>query len=259
MKFPPFLFLGCVLLFVSSCVSHEELVNFNEQVIPYGQTESLDNAFRMKIQPDDLLRVTVSSFDPEAALPFNIQESVPGFGQVNPTTIELFQGYLVDREGNIEIPVIGSMKVEGLTLEQMKDEVRQRLEKYLKDPVVTARYLNFKVTVLGEVATPGVVRLSNTRVTVLDALGLAGDMTNYANRSEVTVVREVGDQRTYERLNLRRKDVFESPFFYLKQNDVVYVQPIRARVATVADPGQRIVSYGTALLSVVTFVILLTR
>ena len=249
------------LIFLSSCVSHEELINFNEQGIPYGEQEVIDNSIDLKIQPNDLLRITVSSSDPAAAAPFNLDGGGIGGGgnmqQINQGTLELFSGYMVDEAGNVALPFLGPLKVEGLTIEQLTRKVATGLTAYLREPVVTARFLNFKVTVLGEVTAPGVVSLSNSRVTVLDAIGYAGDLTDYADRNEIQVIREMDGKREYALLNLRRKDIFNSEFFYLKQNDVIYVRPIRAKVATVADPGQRIVAYGSAFLSVVTLVIAL--
>ena len=245
---------------ITSCVSHEELINFNQEELPYNVAQAISNDLSIVVESDDLLRITVSSIDPEAAAPFNMEAGMTsGMGQMNAQTLELFRGYLVDREGNIDFPLLGVLKVEGKTLEDVKRMVQDQLGKYLRDPVVTARYLNFKVTVLGEVNAPGIVKLTNSRVSVLDALGYAGDLTDYADRNQVIVIREDQKERSYNRLDLQRNDIFESPFFYLKQNDVVYVRPIRARTATVADPGQRLVSYGSALISVVTLIIAITR
>ena len=253
--------IGLGLIFLSSCVAHEELINFNEQTIPYGEQEFIDNSIDLKIQPNDLLRITVSASDPLAAAPFNLDGvGIAGGGgmqQINQSTLELFRGYMVDAAGNVALPLLGPLKVEGLTIEQLTQRISTDLTAYLRDPVVTARFLNFKVTVLGEVSAPGVVSLSNSRVTVLDAIGFAGDLTDYADRNEVQVIREFEGKREYALLNLRRKDIFNSEFFYLKQNDVIYVRPLRAKVATVADPGQRVVAYGSAFLSVITLIIAL--
>ncbi|NJC26642.1 polysaccharide biosynthesis/export family protein [Neolewinella antarctica] len=257
-----FRLLSFVLTIVtlSSCVSHKALVNFNEKPLPFGQTRAIENALNITVQPNDLLRITVSSADPEAAAPFNLEQSAgQGNGQISVTALELFSGYLVDGSGNVDLPYLGSVRVEGLTTEQVKELIKTQLGTYLRNPVVTTRFLNFKVTVLGEVNTPGVVRLTNSRVTILDALGLAGDLTDYADRRSVSIIREEDNQRSFVELNLRRSDIFDSEYFYLKQNDVVYVQPIRAKVATVADPGQRLVSYGSALLTIITLIITLGR
>ncbi len=251
------------LLFFSSCVSHKELVNFNEANLPEGQPEQIINAMNITIQPEDLLRITVHSLDPLAAAPFNLEEGnnnnrMAG-GNQGTQQLELFTGYFVDQEGFIDFPVLGRIPVEGKTLEETKNDLINRLQTYLKDPVVNIRYLNFKVTVLGEVNVPGTLRLTNKRVTLLEAIGMAGDLTDYAQRNNVLVIREQDGSRTYERLNLQSDEIFTSPYFYLQQNDVIYVEPLRARVATVADPAQRIISYGSAALSLITLVIALTK
>lgn len=251
----------CGLLAFSSCVSHKDLVSFGEAELPADAPQKIENALVITIQPNDLLRITVNSISPEAAAPFNIEPPTGGQGANNagPEAIDLFKGYLVDDRGFIDFPLLGQIEVAGLTLETVRNQLRDRLKTYLKDPVVGARFLNFRVTVLGEVARPGVVRLTNPRVTLLDALGYAGDLSNYADRSDILVVRELGDQRMYHHFDLRTENPFNSDFFYLKQNDVVYVKPTRAKTAAIADPGQRLVNYGTAALSVATLLIALTR
>lgn len=251
---------------LSSCVSHQELVNFNQAQLPYGSPENILNAMELKIQPEDLLRITVHSFDPLAAAPFNIepegqnnmQMGVQG-GQGGSNSLELFMGYFVDQEGAIDFPVLGRIEVAGLTLEQAKFKIYGLLQPYLRDAVVNMRFLNFKITVLGEVNAPGTVRLTNKRVTLLEAIGMAGDLSDYANRTNVLVIREQAGSRQYARLDLQSADIFSSPYFYLQQNDVVYVEPIKARVATVADPAQRIIGYASAGLSIVTLIIALRR
>ncbi|MEM9526804.1 MAG: polysaccharide biosynthesis/export family protein [Bacteroidota bacterium] len=247
------------ILLLTSCVPHRDLVSFNEAPLPIGQTEEIANALELKIQPNDLLRIEVQSIDPEAALPFNQMTTGEGLAQMSAENRQLFRGYLVDQDGFIDFPVVGRIGVEGRTLESLQEFIRTELQTYLKSPVVNARFLNLKVTVLGEVAQPGVVSLLNSRVTILEAIGLAGDLSDYANRSNILIVREEDGKRSYERLNLQADDVFTSPYYYLQQNDLIYIEPIRARTATVADPGQRIVSYGTAVLSLAALILTLTR
>jgi polysaccharide export outer membrane protein len=133
------------------------------------------------------------------------------------------------------------------------------LQTYLQDPVVNMRFLNFKVTVLGEVNRPGTLRLTNKRVTILEAIGMANDLTPYANRTNVLVIRENEGRREYARLNLQDDNIFTSKYFYLMQNDVIYVEPLPARTATTADLFQRIISYTSGALSLVTLILTLTR
>lgn len=216
----------------------------------------------LTIQPEDLLRITVHSFDPLAAQAFNIEPQ----GQQNmnqqlqaPGSLELFMGYFVDREGYIDFPVLGRVQVAGLTIEEVKLQLADMIKPYLNDAVVNMRFLNFKVTILGEVNAPGTLRLTNKRVTLLEAIGMAGDLTPYSNRNNVLIIREEGGKRTYVRMDLQSQEIFTSPFFYLQQNDVIYVEPLQVRVATVADPAQRIISYSSGVISIITLIIALTR
>ena len=259
------------LLFLSlslaSCVRYQELVNFNDTDLVAQSPEQILNAVDLEIQPEDLLRIDVTSIDPVAAAPFNPDQGqgnnqnrmMQGGGQgQGGNQLELFMGYFVDRSGNVDFPVLGQVAVAGLTLDQAKYKLIGMLDAYLVDPVVNIRFLNFKVTVLGEVNAPGVVRLTNKRVTLLEALGYAGDLTRYANRKSVLVTREAEGIRTYARLNLQSDEIFTSPYFYLQQNDVIYVEPIQASVATVADPATRIFAYTSGILSLASIIIALT-
>jgi polysaccharide export outer membrane protein len=262
------LFLLAVTLMASSCVQHRQLINFNEANLPEDTPEQIVNAMNLTIQPEDALRIEVNSFDELAAAPFNLgaqgqqggmNMQQMGGGGGGFFGLEIFQGYLVDQDGYIDFPVLGPLKVKGLTLEETKALIYGKLEEYLVDPVVNVRYLNLKITMLGEVNTPGLIRLSNKRVTLLEALGMAGDLTDYANRNNVLIIREEKGRRTYARLDLQSAQIFTSPYFYLQQNDVIYVEPIQARIATVADPAQRIIQYATAGLSLISLIIALSR
>ncbi|PPK87959.1 polysaccharide export outer membrane protein [Neolewinella xylanilytica] len=253
-----------LVIAATGCVSHEELINFKPLDPVSLSPQQITNNTSLTVQPEDLLRITISSLNPEAAEPFNQsqedsqQRNQSGSGGVGSLQLELTTGYFVDDAGYIDFPVLGSLDVGGLTLSEIKELIAGRLaDGYLKDPVVNVRFLNFKVTILGEVMAPGLLRLSNKRVTLLEALGMAGDLTNYANRTNVLIMREDNGERTFARLNLQNEDIFSSPYFYLEQNDVIYVEPIEARVATVADPLQRIVGYASAALSLVSIVIAL--
>jgi len=247
------------VLMGTSCVRYPELVSFApiDNSIP---PEAIENFVDLKIAPQDLLSIKVSSFPADAAAPFNIDQAIRNVGNIqNTENLGLFSGYLVDNEGNIDFPTLGKIEVAGFTTREVKNNIIQKLLPYLKEAVVNVRILNFKVTVSGEVNRPGTVNVPNQRITILEAIGLAGDFSNYANRSNVLVVREEGGIRQYARLNLQSPDVFKSPFFYLQQNDYIYVEPIKARVATVADPLTRALSYGSAALSLVTIIIALFR
>lgn len=262
----PLALLVLFLVFFSSCVRHPELINFNTANLPDNTPEQIVNAMNLTIQPEDLLRIQVHSIDDTAAMPFNMERDnqqnmqlANQAGEGGNYAIELFQGYLVDQDGFIEIPTLGRIKVEGMTLEEAKKKILELVNPYLNDPTVSMRFLNLKITVLGEVNSPGIKRLSNKRVTLLEALGMAGDLSLYANRTNILIIREEEGRRTYMRLNLQSAEIFTSPYFYMQQNDVIYVEPIQARIATVADPAQRIITYSSAGLSIITLIIALTR
>ena len=247
-----------VLLNLTGCVSYKELRSFEGVPAQNTYQEEIDNRQELLIQPKDLLRIDVESVDPAAAAPFNLQDQAQGgSAQASPLNIQFFQGYLVDDDGFVDLPLLGRVEAAGQTLESLQFLVRGRLREYLVDPVVNVRYLNFKVTILGEVFNPGVITMPNSRVTILDAIGMAGDLTDYANRDNILLVREEDGVRTYNRISLQSDNIFSSEYYYLKQNDFIYVDPIRARTATVSDPGQRVLTYLGPVLSVVTLVIAL--
>lgn len=253
---------------LQSCVTHEELVNFTEAAFPLDSAVLISNATELRVQPLDLLHITVSSFDPEAAAPFNPQQGQGqqmmmqmggGLAGGGSNGMELFQGYFVDGQGMIDFPVLGRIPVVGKTIDQVKDDLYSRIQPYLNDASINVRYLNLKISVLGEVKAPGLLRLSNPRTTLLEAISIAGDLTPYANRQNILLIREVDGQRTFTRINLRRRDFIDSPYYYLRQNDIVYVEPIQAKVATVADPVQRFISYSSGVLSIITLILALSR
>jgi polysaccharide export outer membrane protein len=256
-----------LLLLVSSCVQHKELVSFPSESTNFVPQDTLANSIELRVQPDDLLRITVFSYNPEAVAPFNIempnQQGMQLIGQaINAQgnyPIELFNGYFVDREGYLSFPVLGRLKVEGLTTAEVEKLITEGTKPYLKDAVVNVRFMNLKVIVTGEVTRPGVIRVTNQRMTILEAIGNAGDFTPYSNRTNVLLVREENGKRYYHRLNFQKEDLFKSPYFYLRQNDVVYVEPIRAKVATVQDPFARGVTYGSAFISIITLAVALFR
>ena len=254
-----------VLISCLSCVKHRELVNFATLQEGDLTGQAAFTADMVTIKSEDVLRITVSSFDPLASAPFNIDGAAQGNNQGGGgganrglEQLELFSGYYVDEDGYIDFPVLGRVQVEDKTLETVRRELSAQIKPYLDDAVVNIRYLNFKVTVLGEVNAPGTLRLTNRRVSLLDALGYAGDLTYYANRSNILIIREQDGQKTAARLNLHGTDFLDSPYYYLEQNDVVYVEPLQVRTATVADPAQRLISYTSAALSFIGIVLALT-
>jgi polysaccharide export outer membrane protein len=217
------------LFVLTSCVSTKKVVFFPD--VKDGNLPSNTPFPESIIQKSDILSITVSSLNPEASAIFNQAAEGGAAGAAAPAV-----GYLVNTEGNIQFPVLGNIKAEGLTKNQLKDKIADSLvrKKLLLDPIVTIRYINFRVTVLGEVNHPTVVTVPNEKISLLEALGLAGDLTIYGRRENVMVIREQKDQKVIKRLNLNSDEIFTSPYYYLQSNDIVYVEPNKAKVASVS-------------------------
>lgn len=253
------IFLVITITF-SSCVTHEELLNFNKGPEFSPTPEDIQNMPQLEIQPDDLLSIRVKALDPMAAEPFNIDPMGAQMMNIQAnSSVRPLIGYLVSRDGTIDFPMLGALKVAGLTTDEVRVLVLEKLKPFLKEPVVMVRYLNFRITVLGEVNRPSTFFVANERVTVLDMLGQAGDITPYGNRTNILVIREQNGERQTTRLNLQDRDVFKSPYFYLQQNDVVYVEPLQVRTASIRDQSQRILPWLSAITALTTLVVTLSR
>jgi len=218
-----------VLTFVS-CTSRKKLIYF--QGIDNSSNSSSNFTYNPVFQKDDLLSITVMGLDKEAVVPFNLpitqfySNNIGGYAQGAPTP----PGYLIDGDGNIDFPVIGKIKVGGLTRVAAMDLLKTELQAYVNKPTVNIRILNYKVTVLGEVKNPGTFTIPNERVTLPEALGIAGDLLITGVRKNVLVIRDVDGKKVETRVNLTSKDLLSSPVYYLQQNDIVYVEPNRAKV-----------------------------
>lgn len=207
----------------------------------YFQGEKAPNqvatSYTPVIKADDILNVIVSSDKPESAKPFNFQKSEMGVeiqrlvGAPMPLGLPILDGYLVDEEGFIALPIIGRVKVGGLTRKQAMDMLLPLYKEYLSNPVVNIKIMNFKISILGDVRYPGVKIVTNERITLLEALALGGDLNPTANRKNILVIREKDNERFEYVVDLTRKDVFSSPAYFLEQNDVIYVEPTLAAQA----------------------------
>ena len=223
-----------VAVFMASCASQEDVV-YLQDTMNSAKSIDMKQTYEVKIQPDDMLAILVNSRNPELAAQFNMP--IVGYqlaraasgGQLISTNS--LQGYLVNKDGNINFPVLGEMHVEGLTRTQLTEILEKRLRTegedgaYVKDAIVTVKFLNYKISVLGEVNRPGNYNLNSDRITVLEALALAGDMTIYGQRDNVHVIRDNNGQTQTLIVNLKSSDLFNQPGYYLQQNDVVYVMP----------------------------------
>jgi len=215
-------------LLLIGCSSQKEIAYFNG--LNSNSADSINRKFykihEAQICPGDMLSITVTGLDPLAVAPFNlplVSYATPGSDQLY--SAPTLQSYLVDINGDINFPVIGTIKVAGLSKSQAIKYINEQLSPYLKNAIVTIQFMNYKVTVLGEVLRPGQYAISNERITILDALGLAGDMTIFGKRNNVLITRENNGKLEFVRLNLNSDEVFKSPYFYLQQNDVIYVEP----------------------------------
>jgi len=233
MKKTVFLMALCALA-MTSCIAPQKIVYLKDMRpdLLYSITQRPD----LKIQPQDRLRIMIASKTPELTAPFNM--GVGGFqvgsdGQVRNVTSAAMQegGYLVDRQGNIEFPVLGVMRVEGLTKQEVAYQIKSRLneQRLIPDAIVTVDILNFKITVIGEVNSAGIQNVVDEKITLFEAITQAGGVTTNASMGDIQVIRE--EKRGYRAYinDLRTVGVFDSPTFYLQQNDVVYVKPKVAR------------------------------
>lgn len=214
---------------LTSCVNTRKSLYF-----PDIKNDTLRSSFLVpesKIQSNDLLGISVTSPDPQATMMFNLASN-PSTSS-NPS-VSSSSGYLVTTEGYIKFPELGEIKVQGLTKQQLEEGITNLLlkRKLLKDPIVVVRHLNFRVTVLGEVAKPSVINVPSEKISMLEAIGLAGDITIYGKRDNVLLIREENGVKISRRFNLNTSELFGSDFYYLKSNDVIYVEPTKARVAS---------------------------
>ena len=225
-----FLIAILALLITGSCVSRKKIAYFQD--LPQLEAELEAAKQNLVIRPNDLLTITVSAANLEAVQPFNLPlTSAPRVGEPGSVSGNVqLQSYLVDSDGNIEFPVLGTVHVAGLTRQQLVEKLKEKISKYVQNPIVNVKIINFQVTVLGEVNRPGTFTVPDERISLSKAIGLAGDLTIYGRRDNVLILRETAEGKKYEYVNLTDSDVLNSPFYYLRQNDVVYVEPNSAQM-----------------------------
>ncbi|MBU6158089.1 MAG: polysaccharide biosynthesis/export family protein [Bacteroidetes bacterium] len=247
-------FLSFFLFF--SCKTRENLVYF--QTAGSADSSSLNKNYTPFIKTDDFLSVTVTCDDVESAAPFNLPLSGNstfnnGYLIGNPAAF----GYLVDEKGEIKLPILGLIKVAGLSRMQAVALIEKRLNDYLKNPVVQIQIQNYKITVLGEVKNPGTFKIPNERITILEAIGLAGDLKPTGVRKNILVVRDVNGIKKEYRIDLTSKDIFNSSVYYLTQNDVVYVEPnptARYESTLVGKTASIIISVTSLIITTITLI-----
>ncbi len=228
-----------LILFIGllhSCASKEDVVYFNGM-------SSADNSIGLdSYSPtyhiDDELVIIVNALDPEAARPFNKSSVSVSLDALDARGRERIQTYRIDPDGNVNFPVLGQLKMAGLNRTQATEMMQGKLSDYIKDPIVDIETVNYRITVLGEVLRPGTFTAINERITILEAISLAGDLTIYGERENVLVIQDYDGKKTYTRVNLKSDELFNSPVYYLSQNDVVYVEPNKTRAKNSAIGAQ---------------------
>jgi len=216
-----------VLMIFNSCGSRKNMVYLQQDS---SQINTLYEQYVPKIQVNDILTIVVTAADPKVTVPFNPVSSMMSNNLTQQVDMALRPTYTVDNDGNIVLPMLGKIHVAGLTRVEAIDKLRHELSQYIKDPGVNMNFNNFRISVLGEVARPGSFIMPTERVTVLEALGMAGDLTIRGVRESVLLIREVDGQKTMHRLDLTQQSTLNSPYYYLAQNDVIYVEPNKAQI-----------------------------
>lgn len=213
--------------------SYQALTDKGYQEIVINEVNQQDTLYDARIQPKDLLSITINTTDPMAAAPFNLTVQTPiNVTQSNSISSQpALQQYLVSNTGEIDFPVIGKLKIGGLTKSEAESLIREQLKPYLKEtPIVTVRMSNYKISVIGEVNSPGTFTINNEKVNIFEALAMAGDMTVYGIRSNVKLIREDNNgQRHIVTLNLNEANILHSPYYHLQQNDILYITPNKTK------------------------------
>lgn len=227
-----------ILPLLFSCVNARKAVYFNG----LGEADLATQELNLDpvIAKNDILSISVSSLNPEASIIFNLPNMPGAITTGNSNMLGQAAGYLVDQDGNIQFPVLGQVKAAGIHKKEFTRNLVQQLteRKLLTDPVITVRQLNFHVTVLGEVARPASITVPSEKINIMEALGLAGDLTIYAKRDNVLLIREEAGKKIVRRINLNKSDVLTAPYYQLQSNDIIYAEPNKAKVSSVSQTRQ---------------------
>lgn len=215
-------------IFLSSCASREDIAYFQDEKL--GEFTQPMLVYDVVYQPNDMLTIDVSAYDPETVRPFNLTSTPYSEDPISARSNMRMQTYIVDANGFIDFPVIGQVKIGGLTRQEATQMMEEKISQYAKGPLVNIRITNFTITVLGEVNNPGTFTIQDEKVTLTEALGLAGDLTIYGKRNNVLLIREIDGIKKFSILDLTSIKTLTSSTFNLMQNDVIYVEPNNARV-----------------------------
>lgn len=215
-------------MIISSCASRKDLIYFQDEPLSGGYIDSSPEQLIYK--PDDILTINVTAADPLTVKPFNLSVVSESDDLVRATGTTRMQTYLVDYNGNIEFPVLGTLHIAGMTRIELTNMLKEKISAYAKDPIINVRLVNFTVTVIGEVSDPGTFTIQNERISLLEALGLANDLTIYGMRKNVLLIREVDGKKRFAKIDLTSVNSISSPLYYLQQNDVIVVEPNNSRI-----------------------------
>ena len=222
-----------LLLQLSACVSKKDIIYFQNDEIDQSK---VSNSYKTIIKPDDLLQITITALDIEAVRPFNLAAVTYATSSNSAIGVAQQQTYLVDTKGEIEFPVLGKIKIGGLTRDETIDLLKSKLSPdYIKEPNVNIGIANYKISVMGDVGRPGSYNIPNERITILDALALAGDINISGQRNNILIIREEEHKKVQYRVDIRSNNLLTSPVYYLQQNDVVYVEPNYARIQSASS------------------------
>jgi polysaccharide export outer membrane protein len=248
--------LICFITFLNSCAPVQKVVYFENLQRDTTFRTLVNDSLELKIRKNDLLSINIVSPDPISTPLFNGAQNIFSSSAGSPSTGTpgsggSSNGYLVDNQGNIVMYKLGAIHVEGMTRTELKELLQRDLAPYLKDAVITIRFLNNHITMLGELTRPGVLSMPTEQISLLDAIAQSGDLTITGRRDNIMVIRETTEGKQFKRLNLNDNSIFHSPFYYLKPNDVVYVEPTELKIKNTAQTQQTI-SYA---LAAVTFLV----
>lgn len=251
--------IGFIFLLITfslmSCTSYQSLRNFTEPPRIPTEPQQIKNFEPIILQPSDVVQVRLSSSDPLALKPFVTTGNSGGDEGAN-----LSDEFLISEDGTITFPLVGDILIADLTIKAAKEKVLQSISPYFEQqPLIQMRLMNFNVHVNGEVARPGAYFVGDDRISIIEALTMAGDFTSYSRRDSVMVIRERAGIRSFGYVDFKSYDVFESPYYYLKQNDMIYVMPDKTKVNSIRDPGSRILPWVSSAVSVAVLLITITR
>lgn len=254
-SFKRFCLFAFALALVASCAPREKIVYFQD----LENLASMDQKEPIVFKPNDMLSIVVSASNVESAIPFNLMSVARPLAGLHTASASNLIGagtsmevpYMISDEGEIEFPVLGTMKISGMSVKELQDHLVGELKEYINDPIVNVRLLNFTVTILGEVIRPGTYPVNGDRLSLPEALGMAGDLSIFGRRDNILIVREVDGKKTYKYLDIRDPEILNSDYYYLQQHDIVYVEPNRAmRRSSIFDRNlSTYISFASLLLS----------